>query len=110
MPTSYRYANLYSSDPEDEPLFEELIDCKTVKPINTYYVVPLSKTLISTPHKVLKKQHKTRRWTQLATIKQEQSDTTSSDRFLLTALHSVSQAIIHAHTDKIALYNNTNTA
>ena len=58
---------------------------------------------------MLNKQCKTRGRTQLATIKQENSDTTASSRFLLTALHSVYQDITCAHTDKIALYNNTDT-
>ena len=69
MPTSNRYADFYSSDSEYEPVFKEIVDSKTLKPITKYYLVPLSKTIISTLHKVLKKQHNTRRRTQLATIK-----------------------------------------
>ena len=87
MTTSNRYADFYSYDSEDEPVFVEMVGSKTLNPITTYSVLPLSKTLISKPHKVLKKQRKTRLRTQLATIKQAQSDTTSSTKFLLTALH-----------------------
>ena len=83
---------------------------KIVKSINTYSVVPQILTLTSTPTKLLKKQRKIRGRTQLATIKRAQSDTTASDRFLLAALHSVSHSIIRSHTDKISLYNNTDTA
>ena len=82
---------------------------KTVKSINTYSVVPLNLTLVSTPTKVLNNQRKTRRRKQLATIKISQLYTTASARFLSTDLHSVSQFIIRAHTDKIALYNNFDT-
>ena len=87
-----------------------MVDSKTLKPIHTYSVVPLSKAPISTPHKVLKKQCKTRQQTQLANIKRENYDTTASARFLSAALHPVSQAITRAHTENIALYNNTDTA
>ena len=82
---------------------------ETVNSINTYFVVPQLLTLASTPAKVLKKHRKIRGRTQLTTIKQAQSDTTASDIFLSTALHSVSQDITRAHTDKIALYNNIYT-
>ena len=50
MPTSNRYADLYSSD----SVFEEMVDSKTLNPINTYSVVALSKATIFTPHNVLK--------------------------------------------------------
>ena len=83
---------------------------KTVKSINTYSVVPKLLTLSSTPTKVLKKQCKIRGRTKLATINRAQYDTTASVRFLSTALRSVSQAITCAHTDKLALYNNKDTA
>ena len=82
---------------------------KTVNSINTYYVVPQRLTLASTPNKVLKKQRKKRGRTQFVTINRAQSDRTASTRFLLTALHSVSQAINRAHTYNIDLYNNTDT-
>ena len=101
MPTSNEYADIYSYYSEDEPVFEEMVIGKKIKPINTYSVVPLSKTLVSTPHKVLNKQRKTCRQTHIATINQAQFDITASAIFLLTALHSVSQAIICAHTEKI---------
>ena len=55
MLTSNGYADLYSSDSEDELVFEEMIDSKTLNPINKYSVVPLSNKLIRTPHKVLNK-------------------------------------------------------
>ena len=82
----------------------------TVKSINTYSVVTQLLTLTITPTKLLKKQRKIRVRTQLATIKRAQSDTTASARFLSTDLHSVYQDITLAHIDKIALYNNTDTA
>ena len=53
--TSNRYNNLYSSDSDDEPVFKILVDSKTVKPINTYSVVPQPLKLASKPTKVLKK-------------------------------------------------------
>ena len=86
-----------------------VISNKTLNPINTYFVVPPSVALVSTPTKVLNKSCKTRRSINLDTIKRSQSYTTSSSRFLSTALHSVSRAIIHAQTDKIDLYNKSDT-
>ena len=59
---------------------------------------------------MLKKQRKTRQRKHLAAIKLEQSNTTVSARFLSTALHSASQAVIRSHTYKISLYNNMDTA
>ena len=110
IPTSNGYTNLYSYDSEDNPVFEEIFsNYKTVNSINTSSVVPQILTLASTPIKMLKKQRKIRVSTQLATIKQAQSDTTSSAIFLSTELYSVSQAITRAHTENIALYNNTDT-
>ena len=82
---------------------------KTVNSINTDYLVPQRLTLAITPTKVLKKQCKTRGRTQIATIKQAQSDTTASAIFLSTYLHSVSQVITRAHNDSVALYNNIDT-
>ena len=41
MPTSNRYNDLYYYDSEDEPVFKEMVISKTLKPINTYSVVPL---------------------------------------------------------------------
>ena len=104
------YVDLYPSDSEDELVFEEIIDSKTLNPINTYSVVHLSNILISTPHNVLKKQLKTRLRINLATIKRSHYNTTVSSVFLLTDLHSVSQVIIRSHTDNIAPYNDTDTA
>ena len=86
-----------------------MVDSKTLKPINTYIVLPQPLTLAITPTKVLKKQHTIRGRERLATIKQENSDTTASARFLLTALHLVSQAITRANTNKIDIYNNKYT-
>ena len=106
MPSLNGYVDLYSSDLDDAPVFQEIFNSnKTANPINTYYVVPKSVTLVSTPTKVLKKRCNIGSMKNLGTIKRSQSDTTDSARFLSTALHSVSQAIIHAHTYKIALYN-----
>ena len=103
MPTHNRYADLYHSGLEDNLVFEEMVsNDKTVNSINTYSVVPLNTTLARTPTTVLKKKRKRRVRTHLATINRSQSDSTSSARFLSTALHSVSQTITRVHTDKIA--------
>ena len=111
MPTFNKYANLYSSNSYDNPVFEEMvINDKTSNSINTYYVVLLNSTLANTTTKVLKKLRNIIYRTQLATIKRARSDTTASARLLLNALLSISQAIIHAHTDKIALYKNSDKA
>ena len=100
-----------SSDSDDDPVFEEMTsDFKTVKSNNSYSVVPQLSTLASTPTKVPKKHRKIRGRTKLATIKRAQSDTTASANFLSTALHSVSQDITRANTNKIAIYNNKDTA
>ena len=87
-----------------------MVSNNTINSINTYSIVTPNTTLSSTPTKVLKKQRKTRCRKHLDTIKRTQSDTTASARFLLTALHSVSQAIIYAHTNKIAMYNSSDTS
>ena len=73
-------------------------------------MVPQLLTLGITPPEVLKKQLKIRGRTRIAKIKRAQSNTTASARFLSTALHSVSQAINRAHTNKIAIYNKEETA
>ena len=110
IPTSNCCIDIYSSNLEDDPVFEDMVsNHETVNSIDTYSVLPQRLTLSSTSTKVLKKQRKTRVGTQIATIKWSQSDTTASARFLLTALHSVSQAITCAYTDNISLYNNTDT-
>ena len=59
---------------------------------------------------MINKQRKIRGRTRLATIKRAQFDTTASARFLLTALHSVYQAITRENTNKIAIYNKKETA
>ena len=100
--------NAYSHN--DEPVFEEMVDGKTLNPINTYIVLPPPLTLAITPTKVLKKKRKIRGRTIIATIKRAQSDKTASTCFLSTALHSVSQAITCEKTNKIAIYNNKVTA
>ena len=110
IPTPNWYNDLYSLDSDDDPVFEEMVDNKTLKPINKYFVVPQLLTLASTPTKVLKRQIKTRGRKRIATIKKEQSNTTASARFLSTSLHSVSQAITRSNTNRIAIYNNKYTA
>ena len=97
IPTSNGYNDLYSLDSDDDPVFEEMVDSKTLKPINTYSVVPQLFTLASTPTKVIKKKRKIRDRKILATIKRAQSDTTASACFLSTSLQSVSQAITRAN-------------
>ena len=91
-------------------MLQEKVNIKTINPINTYIVVTTPLTLASAPTKVLKKKHTIRGRTRLAIIKQAQSDKTASAWFLSTALHSVSQAITCANTNKIAIYNNKDTA
>ena len=59
---------------------------------------------------MLKKKRKIRGRKRLATIKRAQSDKTAFARFILNALHSVSHAITRANTNKIAIYNNTDTS
>ena len=104
--TSNKYNDLYSSDSDEDPVFEEMVDSNPiVNTINTYIVVPPKLTLFSPPPKVLKKQRKIRGRTRLATIQRAQSDTTASARFLSTELHSVSQAITRANSHRIAMYN-----
>ena len=110
IPTSNRYNAIYSSDSDDGPLFEEMVAGKNLKPINTYSVLPQLFTLASTPNKVLKKKRKIRDRTRIVTIKRAQSDTKTSTNFILTALHSVYQAITRTNTNKIAIYNNKDTA
>ena len=110
IPTYNGYNDLYYSDSDDGPVFEEMVDSKTLKPINTYIVVPQPLTLSSTSTKVLKKQRKIRVRKKLAKIKRSQSNKTASARFLSTALHSLSQAITRANTNKIAIYNNADTS
>ena len=88
IPTSNGYTDLYSSDSDDDPVFEEMTsDFKTVKSNNSYSVVPQLLSLASTPTKVPKKYCKIRGRKKLATIKRAQADTTDSSRFLSTALH-----------------------
>ena len=80
-----------------------------VNTVNTYIVVTPKLTLVSPPTKVLKKQRKIRGRTRLATIQRAQSDTTASARFLSTALHSVSQDINRANSNRIAMYKKKDT-
>ena len=110
-PTSDGWNYLYSSDSEDNPVFEEMVDSNyIIKPINTYTIAPPNLTLVITPPKVLKKNRKIIGRTRLATIKQAQSDKTASARFLSIALHSVSQVITRANSHRIAVYNKKDTA
>ena len=85
-PTSNGYNDLYSLESDDDPVFEEMVDSKTLKPINTYILLPQPLTLAITPPKVLKKQRKIGGRKRLAKIKQEQSDKAASTSFLSTAL------------------------
>ena len=111
---SYKgYADLYLSDPDNAPVFEEMVGNEVKKHINTiskYDVSPPVVVLNIIPYKVLKKRRKTICQGEISTIKRTQLDTSVSARFLLTALHSVSQAIIHSHTARIALYKNYDKA
>ena len=112
-PSSNGYANLYFSDFEDAPVFDEIVGDevnKPIKPISTYNVYHLVVALKSKPYKVLKKHRKTIFQRELATIKREQSYPSASACFLSIAMHSVSQSIIHSHTDKIALYKKSDEA
>ena len=59
---------------------------------------------------MLNKNHNIRGRTRLSTINWAQSDKTASASFLLTALHSVSQAITRVNTNRIFIYNNKDTA
>ena len=55
--TSNGYNDLYSSDSEEDPVFEEMVDSNPiVKTINTYFVEPHNLTLVRPPTKVIKKQ------------------------------------------------------
>ena len=108
--TSNGYNNIHSSESDDEPVFKEMVDSKSINPINTYIVVPPNLTLVITPPKVLNKQRKIRGRKRITTINQAKYDKTASDRFLSTALHSVSQSITHANSHRIAIYNNKETA
>ena len=68
-PTYNGYKNIYSYDSDDNPVFKELVDSNSIKPINTYIVVPPNLKLGSTPPKVLKKNRNIRGKTKIATIK-----------------------------------------
>ena len=70
IPTSNGYNNLYSLDSDDDPVIEEIVDSKTLNPINTSYVVTQLLTLSSTPIKAIKTQHKIRGRTRISTINQ----------------------------------------
>ena len=68
-PTSNGYNDLYSSDSEDEPVLEKMVDSNPIiKTINKYIVVPPKLTIVSPPLKVLKKQKNIRVMTRLETI------------------------------------------
>ena len=82
---------------------------KTVNPIHTYSVVPQSATLVSILTKVLNTRRKISHRKKLSTIKIAQSNTIAYARFLSNAPHSVSQDIMRAQTDKLALYNKSDT-
>ena len=110
VPSLNGYTDLYLSDLDNAPVFEEIGSSdKNVNPINTYFVVTPIVALVSTPPKVIKKRCKTRHRKNIDTIKIPQLENTTSAIFLSTALHSVSQATTCNHTDKIALYNKSDT-
>ena len=75
VPSSNRYADLYLSDLNCAPVFEELVISKTINPTNTYFVVPTIVSLDRTPTTVLNKCRKTRGRKQLDTIQRAQSYT-----------------------------------
>ena len=76
--TSNGYNDLYSSDSEEDPVFEKMVDSNPiVNTVNTYFVEPHKLTLVRPTNKVLKKQRKIRGKTRLATIQRSQSDTTA---------------------------------
>ena len=81
-----------------------------IKSIIIYIRSPLVVALEHITPKVSKKQHKTLHLNQLFIIRRNQSNTATLTWFLLIALHSVSQVITRANTDKIALYNRTEEA
>ena len=82
-PTSNGYNDLYSSNYEDDSLFEEMVDSNPIiKTNNTYIVVPPKLTLVNPPPKMINKQREIRIRKRLATIQQAQSDTIASARFL----------------------------
>ena len=54
-PTYNRYNYIYSSDSDNNPVFEEMVGSNSINPIITYIVVPPNLTIFSTPPKVLKK-------------------------------------------------------
>ena len=89
-PTSNGYNDLYSSDSDDDSVFEEMVDSKILNPINAYIVLPQPLKLGITPHKVFKKQLKIRGGKRLATIKRANYNKIASACFLLNALHSMS--------------------
>ena len=108
--TSNSYNDLYLSDSEEEPVFEEMADINPiVKTVNTYIVVPPKLTISSPTTKVLQNQRKIRGRERLATIQKSQSDTTASARVFSMELHSVSQAITRANSHRIATYNKKDT-
>ena len=108
--TSNGYNDIYSSDSEEDPVFEEMVDINyIVKTVNTYIVEPHKLKIVRPPTKLLKKQKKIRGRTRIATIQRAQSDTTTSARFLSTALYSVPQAITRANSHRIAMYNKKDT-
>ena len=100
-------ADTYFSDSDNNPMSEDMVGDKDkpINPINTCTVSPLVVALKIIPSKVLKKRCKTIRRLVPETIKRAQTDNSTSEQFLLAIIHSVSQSIIRAHTDKIAIYN-----
>ena len=106
------FSDLYSSDSEDDSVFDEMLGNDKTNPIkysSSYIISPLV-VANHTPPKVSKKLRKTLCWHQLDSIIWTESVTVSLSQLISTALHSVSQAIIRDPTDKVALYNRAEEA
>lgn len=105
--SSNSFPDLYSPESEDDSVFDEMVGNDIINPIKSigiYIRYPLV-VVNNPPHNVAKKRCKTIRKRQVASIRRTQSENMASAWLFSTTLHYVSQEIIRAHTDKIALYN-----
>ena len=108
-PTYKGYNNTYLLDSDNNQVFDEMVDSKTIKTIKTYIVVPTPLILASTPSKVLKKKRKIRGRTRPSTINQAQSD--KAARIVFYRLPSTKcPRLSTVQTQKKAIYNNNDTA